>query len=384
MGNKAQGAALLAAIFLMATSAIGPGFLTQTAKFTGELGPAFAFAIVISLLIDIGAQLNIWRIVSLKSMSATEIANTRLPYLGHLLAVLILIGGLGFNIGNVAGAGLGLNLLLGLDVRWGAFVSALLAILLFSSKNTLRGMDWLSKLLGLLMIGLVLYTAFSSDPPLGAALRNCIWPEKVDFLSIITIVGGTVGGYIAFSGAHRLLDAGITGPDRVGEVSRGAVTGILLTTLMRALLFLAALGIVEKGLVLEAANPAASVFVHALGAIGGQIFGLVLWSAAITSVIGSAYTSISFLKSLHPVFERYLFRWIAGFIALSTLVFLISGKPAASVLVWVGAINGFILPLSLGIMLLAVRGERYSRLLQFIGWFVVAVMGYFALKVVLG
>ena len=366
----------------MATSAIGPGFLTQTARFTGESGPAFAFAIAISLLIDIGAQLNIWRIVSLKSQSATEIANARLPYLGHLLALLILVGGLGFNIGNIAGAGLGLNLLFGLDVRWGAFISALLAILIFSSKNTLRGMDLVSKVLGILMICLVLYTVFYSNPPLGAAIRNTIWPEKVDFLSIITIVGGTVGGYIAFSGAHRLLDAGLTGPEQAGRVSRGAVTGILLTTLMRALLFLAALGIVEKGLALDPANPAASVFIHALGAIGGRIFGVVLWSAAITSVIGSAYTSISFLKSLHPVFERYLFRWIAGFIAFSTLAFLISGKPAASVLVWVGAVNGFILPLSLGIMLLAVRGERYSRLLQFVGWLVVGVMGYFAIKVI--
>ena len=33
---------LVAAIFLMATSAIGPGFITQTATFTAQLGAAFA------------------------------------------------------------------------------------------------------------------------------------------------------------------------------------------------------------------------------------------------------------------------------------------------------------------------------------------------------
>ena len=32
---------LIAAIFLMATSAIGPGFITQTATFTAKLGAAF-------------------------------------------------------------------------------------------------------------------------------------------------------------------------------------------------------------------------------------------------------------------------------------------------------------------------------------------------------
>ena len=35
-------------------------------------------------------------------------------------------------------------------------------------------------------------------------------------------------------------------------------------------------------------------------------------------------------------------------------------------------------------MLLSVWGECYSRWLQGIGWFVLAVKGYFAVKVVLG
>ena len=36
---------LVGAMFLMATSAIGPGFITQTTQFTAQLGAAFAFAI---------------------------------------------------------------------------------------------------------------------------------------------------------------------------------------------------------------------------------------------------------------------------------------------------------------------------------------------------
>ena len=55
--------AVLGAAFLMATSAIGPGFLTQTATFTNTLLASFGFVILLSILLDIGAQLNIWRIV---------------------------------------------------------------------------------------------------------------------------------------------------------------------------------------------------------------------------------------------------------------------------------------------------------------------------------
>lgn len=106
--------ALIGAAFLMATSAIGPGFLTQTATFTQALAASFGFVILLSILLDIGAQLNIWRIVAVSEKQAQDIANQVLPGAGYFLAVLIVMGGLAFNIGNVGGAGLGLNLLTGL------------------------------------------------------------------------------------------------------------------------------------------------------------------------------------------------------------------------------------------------------------------------------
>lgn len=116
-------ASLLGAIFLMATSAIGPGFITQTATFTMQLGAAFAFGILASILIDFVVQLNIWRIVTLTRMRASDIANAAIPGSGYLLAILVIIGGLFFNIGNIGGTGLGLNAIFGL-IRKSAAPSA--------------------------------------------------------------------------------------------------------------------------------------------------------------------------------------------------------------------------------------------------------------------
>src|SRR5215217_1241757 len=107
----------------MATSAIGPGFLTQTSKFTEELLTSFGFIILISLLLDIGAQVNIWRILTVTNNRAQDIANKLLPGLGLFLACLIAFGGLVFNIGNIAGTGLGLQALTGLDAKLGAIIS---------------------------------------------------------------------------------------------------------------------------------------------------------------------------------------------------------------------------------------------------------------------
>lgn len=71
----------------------GRGFLTQTAVFTVKLGAAFGFAILISILIDYVVQQNIWRVVTLTQMRASDIANKALLGSGYLLAFLVILGG---------------------------------------------------------------------------------------------------------------------------------------------------------------------------------------------------------------------------------------------------------------------------------------------------
>ena len=91
--------ALAGAAFLMATSAVGPGFLTQTSLFTSQFAASFGFAILISILVDLGAQLSIWRVVAVTRRRAQELANAVMPGLGVVLAGLICLGGFAFNIG---------------------------------------------------------------------------------------------------------------------------------------------------------------------------------------------------------------------------------------------------------------------------------------------
>lgn len=343
---------LIGAAFLMATSAIGPGFLTQTAVFTAQLGASFGFVILISIVLDAVAQLNIWRIISVAKLPAQDIANHVLPGLGYLIALLVFIGGLAFNIGNVAGAGLGLNVLFGLSVTQGAIISSIIAIGIFIYKEAGKMMDLFAKLLGLLMIGLAIYVAIDSKPPIADAALRTFVPIHFSFTSVLTIVGGTVGGYITFAGAHRLLDAGIKGQENLASVNRGALSAIGIASLMRILLFIAALGVVSSGKHLDPSNPAASVFQLASGPLGYKLFGMVMWAAAITSVVGSAYTSVSFIKSFHPKIEEYKRYITIIFIIISCSFFAWIGKPV-KILVTVGALNGLILPLSVGIMLFA-------------------------------
>lgn len=341
----------------MATSAIGPGFLTQTAVFTERLGPSFAFAILVSVLVDIAAQVTIWRVLTISGRRATEVGNHVAPGVGTALAVLVSLGGLAFNVGNVAGTGVGLEAAIGMPVIPAAILSAVVAMALFMMKEAGKAMDRFAVALGFLLIALTAYIAISGAPPVAEAAYRAFVPSQIDALSIVTIVGGTVGGYITFSGAHRLVDAGVHGIENVGQVTRSAVTAITTATVMRILLFLAALSVVHRQLALDPNNPAGSVFQLALGDVGFRIFGVVMWSAAVTSLIGAAYTSVSFLRDLHPAIDRHWQRSIIVMIALSTLIFVLTGRPARTMVV-VGTLNGLILPLALGTMLVAAYQRR--------------------------
>ncbi|MEU9020844.1 NRAMP family divalent metal transporter [Actinomadura sp. NPDC048394] len=382
--------ALLGAMFLMATSAIGPGFITQTTTFTAKLGAAMAFAILVSVLVDIAIQLNVWRIVGVSGRRAQDLGNSVVPGGGYALAALDVFGGLVFNIGNVAGCALGLNALLGLDVKIGGALSALVAIAIFLIRRAGVAMDRIVVVLGAVMIIMTLYVAVESGPPIGDALRQTVAPGQVDFLVITTLIGGTVGGYITYAGAHRMIESGLTGPGNIREINRSAITGILVTGVMRVLLFLAVLGVVAGGVTLAKDNPAPSAFQHAAGETGLRVFGLIMWSAAITSVIGASYTSVSFLVSFSGWIERHRNRLVVAFIVVSTAIYLAMGTTPAKLLILAGALNGLILPFGLAVLLwVAARrrdllgGYRYPAWLLGLGvaaWLLSLYLGWNALS----
>ena len=389
MNGKAKSGALLGAAFLMATSAIGPGFLTQTAKFTGDFQASFGFVILISVILSAIAQLNIWRVLCVSGMRGQDVGNRLLPGLGYFISFLIVLGGLVFNIGNVGGGALGIQTTLGIPVQISYFIAGGLAVLVFLSKDAKGIMDKLVKILGGIMIVVILVVIFIVKPPVATAVKNSFVPDAglgTLVPAILTLLGGTVGGYITFAGAHRLIDAGVTGEEKLKDIQYSAVMGMIVAAIVRILLFLAVLGVVVKGVTLDAGNPAADAFFQGAGEIGRRFSGLVLTCAAITSIIGAAYTSVSFLKTFSPKIAEKENLWTIAFIVISTLVMAFLGKPA-TLLVLAGALNGLILPVTLGVCLVAsqnkkIVGENYKhpKLLLILGIVVVVLAAYVGVR----
>lgn len=385
MEKKNNISVLLGAAFLMATSAIGPGFMTQTAVFTKDMGATFAFVILVSVIMSFVAQLNVWRVLAVSKMRGQDVANRVLPGLGYFITFLVCLGGLAFNIGNVGGAALGFQVLFDFDLKIAALIGGALGVIIFSFKSASRLMDKLTQILGSIMILLIAYVAFSTNPPVGTAIKETFVPSSINLMAIITLIGGTVGGYIMFSGGHRLIDAGIVGEENLAQVNKSAILGMGVATIVRIFLFLAVLGVVSLGNQLDSANPAADAFKIAAGTLGYKIFGLVFLAAALTSIVGAAYTSVSFLKTLFIVVKEHENLCIIGFIVVSTLILIFLGKPV-KLLVLAGSLNGLILPITLAITLIAGKKQdivgkyKHSNILFLLGWLVVLVTAYIGVQ----
>lgn len=396
---KPSRSVLFGAAFLMATSAIGPGFLTQTSKFTAQFGTALSLVIVLAIIMDITAQMNIWSVVSVSGMRAQDVANKLLPGLGVVIAILVAIGGLAFNVGNVGGVALGFNAMFGLNEKIGAVIAGCLGIIIFVNKNAKTIMDKVATVLAAVILLTVATVAVISKPPVGEAVSSLAQlgnlGNKDLLLALTTLLGGSCGGYIAFSGAHRLLDAGISGPENISHVRRSVLQGCGTSGLVRILLFLAVLGTCamasgNAATIIAAGNPAAEAFRLAAGNIGYRLFGLCLFSAGVSSVVGAAYTSVSFLKTLHPFIAKYERQFVIGFITFSTVMMVVLGN-AAALLIIAGAFNGLILPVTLGVMLIAghnkrIVGESYHHPLWMtvLGTVVTLVALYAGIKAVPG
>ena len=384
---------LFGAAFLMATSAIGPGFLTQTSKFTAQYGAPLIMIILVAILMDVTAQMNIWSIIGVSGMRAQDIANKLLPGLGIFLAIIVAIGGLAFNVGNVGGVALGFNAMIGLPEKVGAVVAGCLGIIIFLNKNAKTIMDKVATVLAAVILITVLVVAVISKPPMGEVGKGLVsfgeFPTM--FVALTTLLGGSCGGYIPFSGAHRLVDAGVTGAD---NFRRSVTQGVLTSGIVRILLFLAVLGTCglaagNAAQIIDASNPPAEAFKLAAGDLGYRLFGLCLFSAGVSSVVGAAFTSVSFLKTLHPVIMKYEKWFVVGFIAFSTLMMVIVGN-AAQLLIIAGAVNGLILPISLTCMLAAsfskkiVGDYKHPMWLTILGLIVIVISAIVGIQAVPG
>ncbi|MEY7998757.1 NRAMP family divalent metal transporter [Clostridium sp. Mt-5] len=377
-----------ATFFTATTSTVGAGFLTQTAQFAQDYKLSLILVIIMVFAINIFTQINVWRILCVSKLKAQDIANKIVPGLGYLISFLILLGAIAFNIGNIGGTALGFSILFGINFKAGYYLAGIAAIVIFLSKNIGRALDQFSKVIGIIMIFVIFYmtivvlhgNATSTTLTLN---YGTVFPKNPSTLLFptITLMGGTIGGFILFSGMHRLIDAGIDGEENLKGVEGSAISTVAITTVIRIMLFLVTLGVVARGIKLDPSNPAASAFKYGAGNLGYMFFGVAILCAAVTSVVGASYTTISFFKTLNPFVNKHERILTSIIIAISTFIMTILGKPA-KLLIVAGSLNGLIIPIMLIMILIASRRRdivgdyKHPKWLFVVGIVIVVITSY--------
>ena len=361
MQRKEKRSILTGAAFLLAISAVGPGLMVELTTFTAEYGSALGAVLLCVIVMDVLSTLNIWSVLGAANMRAQDVANKLLPGLGMVFALAVSFGGVVFNTGNIGGAALGMNALFGFPMKLGFLLSGILASAVFFSARAGRGIDFIVKILGVCTVLLVTAAAFQSRQPVRELLHvQTEFETRGLFYPMLTLLGGSCGGYIAFSGIHRLLDEGVKGVSELPDIRRSAFLGTTVSGIVRLMIFLAALGVCAAGgnevalQIQEAANPTTEVFSLALGRFGRLAFELILLVANIGSIICATFTSVSFLKTLHPFLARHERALALLIIFSSTTVMTVFGN-AARMMIFAGTINGFILPFAMLLVLAAAR-----------------------------
>lgn len=383
---------------LMATSAVGPGFLTQSAIFSAEYMARLAIVIVLVIAMDMITQYNVWSVIGVSELRAQEIADRVLPGTGRMLSLFVAFGGLVFNIGNVGGISLGLFTIFGIDPKIGCLIGGGTAVCIFLSKSANRAMDRLAQVIACIIVIVLLIVAKSTAPQIFATDDFMFFRGLSSELLIplITLLGGSCGGYISFAGAHRLIDAGICGKKDLSDIHKSVIMGTSVSGTVRILMYIATFGVCLKigrsasQEIAEAKNPAAEIFQLAAGKNGAILFGIVLICAGLSSVVGAAYTSISFVKTSNKVINDHERLFVVIFILISTAVMSVYGN-AAKLLLMAGAVNGLILPVSLSVILIAsgkaeITGKDYKHnvVLKYFGYIIVLLSAIASIRTITG
>lgn len=349
---------IFSAVFLMASASIGPLFLMSTADLTIQFYERLAFVIIITGIIELGIQMNIWRILTVAKTPAHLVINKIIPNFGTFMSVVVLLGGIAFNIINISGLGIGISLLFNVDIKLGASIGLMIAILFYLlNRNRITLETFIGVMLSFIIAIIILAYAFTAtDVPYDVTLAKTVLP-MIDYDIVTTIammVALSIGGYISFAGAHRLIDVEITGEKYKTAVTRFAVYSVIIVTVTRLLLFFTILGLSRSNVILFKDNLLESAFSEVFGGLGSYALGILFICASLTSIVSVAYTTGTFIKSVNDIIKKYIDVVLLMLVLTSWFIFLLKGEEV--VLLQITTIlNGLILPVILGGILHASR-----------------------------
>lgn len=361
---------------LLVTAAfIGPGTVTTAtlagANFGYELLWALLFSIVATVVLqEMSARLGL---VTRHGLGEALRNTFHHPLLRGAVILLVVaaigFGNAAFQTGNITGAALGLEDVLGLSRgAWCVIVAAAAFAMLWTGRY-----QWIERILIALVVVMsvvFLLTAVAAKPAPGELVRGLFRPTlpKASLTTVIALIGTTVVPYNLFLhasavrekwSANESLDLALRDAraDTVLSISLGGIVTL-------AIVVTAAASLQGVGQIADAAAMARQLE-PVLGPAARWFFAIGLFAAGMTSAItaplAAAYATCGAI-GLPPDLRSMQFRAVWTFILLAGLsAALAVGKSPVTAIVFAQAANGLILPVVAVFLLVAVNQSRLMR-----------------------
>ncbi len=352
--RKGVGSVLLWSI--ISAAFIGPGTVTTAAK----AGAAYRFELLWALSFSVAAAIILQeaaaRITIASGKNLGEIIALRYAERGRSLAMALFLavafGCAAYEAGNILGAVAGLQLLTSAPAPLLALCVAVpAALLLWNGRHALiaRTMGAVVFFMGFAFI----YTAFAGKAPAGEVLRGALIPSMPpgSLLLVVGLIGTTIVPYNLF------LASGIGQGQSVREMRMGLAPAILIGGIISMAILVAGSG-VTGDFSYESVGAALG---RQLGAAGPLLFGIGLFAAgatsSITAPLAAAITAQSLLgrnQKWRPGYFRLVWAVVLG---IGLIFGLLDVRPIPAIIL-AQAVNGVLLPLVTGFLLLAVNDRR--------------------------
>lgn len=340
---------------LVTAAFIGPGTVTSCTLAGAQFGYALIWALVFATLATVILQNLSARVALVRQQGLGEAIMQALPSpalkwaAAALLAGALVMGNAAYEAGNVSGAALGLDALLGGDFGLPLpTVIGALSIGLLATGNP----KWLEKFL----IGLVILMSLSflialavTRPDMGAFLAGLV-PALPDgsLLTAMALIGTTVVPYNLFLHAASVRGRW-HGQDDLDEASTESALSIGLGGLVSiAILATAAAALLGSGAMIEDAVGMAKQIEPLYGSLARQALGLGLLGAGLTSALTAPMATGYIVRELWPGADESASvkrqRWTMVAIALIGTIIASAGIKPVQIIMLAQVANGLLLP----------------------------------------
>ncbi|MDP9454676.1 MAG: manganese transporter [Actinobacteria bacterium] len=381
---------------LVAAAFIGPGTVTTASVVGASTGYALLWALVFSIfativLQEMSARLGVVSREGLGEALRTTFDNPLFKVVAVLLVVAaIAFGNAAFETGNIIGASLGLQAILGLSTQVWAVIIGIGAFALLAS-GAYRVIERALVALVIVMSIVFLVTAIMVRPNVGDFLGGVFTPSipPGSLVTVIALIGTTVVPYNLFLHASSVQEKwpeSVPTRQALAESRTDTILAIILGGLITlAIVSTAAAAFFGSGAQIESAGQMAEQLEPLLGPAAKYFFALGLLAAGLTSAI-TAPLAAAYATSGALGWERNLrsrpFQAVWAIIIIVGTIFAVVGTSPVAAIVFAQAANGVLLPV-VAVFLLIVM-NRSDLLREYRNGTVANILGAVVVLIVAG